>query len=103
MRVGAPVWVLHPAHGNKPVAEGVAGSTPPPKYTGESIARTLLMELCEDGQQTVKVTKVHRKGTYLMFPEPNGHSQFLDDYVTPPAHSNTYATWSTRYLAYREE
>ena len=95
--------MLHPAHGNKPVAEGIAGSKPPPKDTEGGICRSLLLELCKDGQQTVKVTKLHRKGIYLMFPEDNAHSAFLDDYVSPPAHSNTYATWSTRYLAYKTD
>lgn len=101
MRVGAPVWVLHPAHGNKPVAEGIAGSRPPPRNIEGSIARTLLMELCEDdGKQTVKVTKVLRKSTFVMHPEDNPLSQFIDGYATPPADSNTHAVWSTRYLQY---
>lgn len=103
VRVGAHCWVLHPRHGERPVAEGIAGNKPAPRHPEISIARSLLMELCEDGQQMVKITKLHRKNSEMMFPEDHAISAYLDDYVTPPAHSNTYVTWSTRYLVEKEE
>lgn len=84
VRVGAECWVLHPAYGTRPVAEGIAGSTPHPKNTDISICRSLLATLCEDGQQTVKVTKLHRKYTELMFPDEDASAFYLDDYLSPP-------------------
>lgn len=80
------------------MAEGVAGCTPSQRSPGDSIARTLLMELCEDGQQMMKVTKMHKKNTELMYPEDTELSAYLDDFLSPPAPSDTYVTWSTRYL-----
>ena len=65
----------------------------------ESIGRSLLRELCEEGQQMVTVTKLHKKNTELMFPRENEGSKYLDDYVTTPAFRNTSITWATRYLA----
>ena len=98
VRVGAQCWVLHPSSGTKPVAAGIAGSAPPPRSPEESICTSLLRRLCEDGQQHVKVTKMHKKNTELMFPEGDGCSQFLDDYVTPHAPGSPFVTWNTRYL-----
>lgn len=85
------------------MAEGIAGSTPRPRCTEEGIGMSLLMELCEDGQQLVKVTKLHKRNTELMFPEENAGFKYLDDYVSPPAPANTFVTWSTRYLAEKDE
>ena len=98
VRAGAHCWVLHPRYGGKPVAEGVAGSTPAQRSAEGGLARSLLMELCEDGQQMVQVTKVHKKNTELMYPEETAMSAYLDEFLTPPAPSNTFVTWSTRYL-----
>ena len=61
VRFGAQCWVLHPSSGTKPVAKGIAGTALPPKSPEENICRSLLRELCEDGQQHVKVTKIHKK------------------------------------------
>lgn len=61
------------------------------------------MELCEDGQQMVKITHVHRKKTELMYPESGTGSGFIDDYVSPPAPSGTFVAWATRYLVLKEE
>lgn len=80
------------------MAEGYAGSTPGQRNAEGGIARSLLMELCEDGKQMVKVTKMHKKNTELMYPEETSMSAFLDEFVTPPTPSNTYVTWSTQYL-----
>lgn len=103
VRVGAPCWVLHPGNGIRPVAEGIAGTAPPVCNREGGIGRSLLRELCEEGQQMVTVTKLHKKNTELMFPEENNGSRYLDDYVTPPAPSNTSVTWATRYLAEKDE
>ena len=99
VRVGAPCWVLHPGNGIRPVAEGIAGDAPPVPIEDRGIGRSLLRALCEEGQQMVTVTKLHKKNTELMFPEENAGSKYLDDYVTPPASSNTSVAWATRYLA----
>lgn len=76
------------------MAEGVAGDTPPITSGEDSTFATLLHDLCEDGKQMVKVTKILRKNTELLYPGDNEVSKFLDDYVDPPA----YVTWLTRYL-----
>lgn len=103
-RVGAQCWVLHPSGGIRPVAEGVAGDAPPPTRAEGGIGRTLMMALCEEGQQTVKVTKVHKKNTELMFPDASAGSKFLDDYVDPPdAPGNTFVTWLSRYLVEKDD
>lgn len=101
--MGVHCWVLHPVHGMKPVAEGIAGGAPPARSVGASICRSLLMELCEEGQQTVKVTKLHKKYTDVMYPQGNASSMYLDEYVVPPAPPNTYITWSTVYLVEKSE
>ena len=85
-------WVLHPWNGLKPVAEGIAGGAPPPKSPEDGMCRSLLMELCEDGHQMVKVTKVHKKNTELMFPDENACFEFLDDYATAPPPQTRLAT-----------
>lgn len=96
-------WVLHPQNGMKPVGEGIAGGPPPPRSTDNNICRSLLLELCEDGQQTVKVTKLHKKYTDLMYPQGNASSMYLDEFVVPPAPFDTYVTWSTVYLVEKHE
>lgn len=100
--MGAECWVLHPGNGTKPVAEGIAGHPHRQHNPEDGICRSLLEELCEDGQQRVKVTKMYKKNSELMFPEHNERSKFLDDYVTPPADSNTTVMWSTRFLSEKE-
>ena len=96
--------MLHPGNRLRPVDEGIVGGAPPPTHHEDGMCRNLLMELCEDGQQTVKVTKVHKKNTEFMFPKENACSEFLDDYATPPpAPSDTLVTWSTRYLVDKED
>ena len=81
--------MLHPGHGPKPVAEGIAGCAPSRHSTEEGNVRSFLEELCEDGQQMVRVTKVYRKNTELLFPDDNTRSKYLDDYVCPPAPMET--------------
>jgi hypothetical protein len=97
--VGVRCWVLHPRNGIRPVAEGYAGPSPA-EITRERglICRSLLMELCDDGKQTVKVTKLWKKNCPVMFPEENPESKHLDDYVIPPAAPDTYVTWLSMYL-----
>lgn len=80
------------------MAEGIAGSAPAPSRTEGGPCRSLLMELCEDGKQTMKVTKIHKKCTALMFPDENGSAVYLDDCVVPPAPADTYVTWLSMYL-----
>lgn len=94
VKVGVECWVLHPNAGIKPVGEGIAGDKPVHPHRGEGIGRSLLRDLCESDQQMVKVTKLHKKKTELMYPEDNALSKYLDDYMDPPA----FVTWSTRYL-----
>lgn len=80
------------------MAEGYAGDTPTNKSAAEGISISMLQTLCEEGKQMVKITKIHRENTELMFPDRDARSKFLDDYVSPPAPPNTYVTWSTTYL-----
>jgi len=101
LRAGMPCWVLHPRNGNRPVAERIIGSTPPPRSAEPDTHRSLLTELREDEQQTVKITKVHKKNTDLMIPQANSSSMYLDDFVVPPAPADTYVTWHTVYLDYK--
>jgi hypothetical protein len=61
------------------------------------------MELYEDGQQTVKVTKVLKKYTDLMYLQENASSMYLDDFIVPPMPADTYVTWSTVYLAEKRD
>ena len=95
--------MLHPRNGIKPVGEGIAGGAPPPRITDGNICRSLLLELCEDGQQMVKVTKLHKKYTDLMYPQGNAACLYLDEFVVPPAPPDTYVTWSTVYLVEKSE
>lgn len=90
---------MHPRYGLKPVAEGVAGNQPTSKTGEDNIARSLLQDLCEDGRQTVKVTKILRKNTELIYPDDADKlSKLLDDYVAPTATNGPYVPWSTIYL-----
>jgi len=98
LRVGVRCWVLHPQNGIRPVAEGIAGSAPVPGRTEGGACRSLLTELSEDGKQTVKVTKIHKTRTDLMFPVEGGPSRYLDDYIVPPAPPDTYVTWLSMWL-----
>jgi hypothetical protein len=90
--------MLHPNNGIRLVREIIVGSTPPLRSTECDTCRNLLKELCEDDQKTVKVTKLHKKYTDLMFPQWNACSMYLDDFVVSPAPINTYITWSTQYV-----
>lgn len=103
VKVGAECWVLHLSNGNKPVAEGIAGDTPPLVHTGESIGRNILRQLCESDQQMLKVTNIIKKNTELMYPDDTTFSMYLDDYISPPAPSFTRVTWSTRYLVEKDD
>ena len=47
--------------GLRPVVEGIVGTAPPPRSPHESMCLSLLRELFKDGQQQVKVTKLHNK------------------------------------------
>lgn len=82
----------------RPVAEGIAGSTPAPHNTESSTNRSYLSALCDDGQQSVKVTRVYKKNVQLMYPSENAQIRFLEEAVTPPAPSETSVKWSIRYL-----
>ena len=84
------------------MAEGIAGSAPPLQDIGGGIGCTILMELCEDGKQMVKVTKVHKKNVEVMYPDPNAGPEYLEHFATPHAPNNTWVTWSTRYLVEKE-
>lgn len=103
LKVGTLCWVLHPRNGNRPVAEGIAGGLPTPKNSAANTCMSLLMELCDPGKQMVKVTCIHKKGTIVMYPEDNAGAPYVDDYMTPPAPSETYLTWCTQYLCPMEE
>lgn len=100
--VGQGCWVLHPACGTRPVAEGIAGSAPAAHNPDSNGDRSLLTTLCADGLQSVKVTRVFKKNVLLMFTEDNPTLQFLDQVVTPPAPSDTNVQWSVRYLVEKE-
>lgn len=80
------------------MAEGIAGTTPQASNAEGGICRTLMLELCDDGKKMVKVTKMLRKNTRLMFPEDIPWALLLDNYLAPPAPPGTYVTWSTTYL-----
>jgi len=95
--------VLHPKHGNRPVGEGIAGAAPHMRPMEGSVCRTLLAELFDDGNQTVQMTKIHRKNTDLMHPVRNAPSMYLDDFVVPPAPTDTYVTWHTVWLVDQRE
>ena len=82
----------------RPVAEGIAGSTPPTQNWASTIDRSYLSALCDDGQQAVRVTKVYKKNVELMFPALNAQLRYLEDVVTPPATSDTTVKWPIRYL-----
>lgn len=84
------------------MAEGIAGLPYQSNIADVGIARSLLEELSEDGRQTLKVTKVHKKNTELLFPEEDDCTKYLDDYVTPPAPSNTTVMWLSRFLSEKD-
>jgi hypothetical protein len=101
--VGAHVWVLHPSNGVKVVAEGIAGSRPATRQPEDASCTSLLAELRDEGKQMVQVTWMHKKNTELMYPELDEIGLFLDDFVTPPAPSNTYVPWCTQFLRAKQE
>lgn len=51
----------------------------------------------------VQVTKLHKKYMDVMYPQGNASSMYLDDFVVPPAPSDTYVTWSTVYLVEKRD
>ena len=51
----------------------------------------------------LKLTKIHRKNTLLMFPDEDAQAKVLEQFVDPPAHSNTYVMWAARYLVEKGE
>lgn len=103
LRAGVVCWVVHPAYGVKPIAEGIAGNAPPPRRTDGGICSSLMLELCEGGKQMVKVTFVYMKNTPVMYPEMCDGSRLIDDYVSPPAPSDTFVPWGTQYLVRKLE
>ena len=76
--------MVHLNYERRPVAEGIVGSTPPPRKTKGGTCQSLLAELCDDGQQMVRVTKLHQKNTELMIPDANANALYLNDNVSPP-------------------
>lgn len=100
VREGAQCWVLHPHNGTKPVAEGIAGGAPSRHSIGDGSGSSFLEDLCNEGQQMVKVTKVYKKNTELMYVENRQCAKFLDEYVTPTA---PMVNWAARYLAEKED
>ena len=103
VREGAECWLLNPGNGIRPIAEGIAGTAPPPYNPESSLERSYLMTLCEDGLQKVKVTKIYKKNVLLMFTEDNPTLQYLDQVVTPPAPHNTTVKWSVRFLVEKDQ
>lgn len=93
--------MLHPGNGTKPVAEGIAGGAPSQHSTGDGSERSFLETLCEEGQQMVKVTKIYKKNTELMFVESKTCPKFLDEYVSPPC--TTMVRWNARWLVEKED
>lgn len=98
IRNGAKCWVLHPKCGVRPVAEGIAGSTPPQQDTANGNERSFLMALCEGGDQYVMVTGAYKKSVKVMFPHANTAIRHLEDAVLAPAVSDKTIKWSARYL-----
>ena len=90
--------MLHPNNALRPVAEGIAGPAPAEPLAEGGACSSLLHTLCEDGKQTVKVTKIIKKNCDLMYPPPKPASRYLDDYEVPPAPDDTYVTWLSQYL-----
>lgn len=89
---------MHPGCGVRPVAEGIAGSTPPMHDTESGSDRSFLMSLCEAGQQFVTVTGVYKKNVELMFMHGNSLIRYLEDVVTAPVACDKTIKWSMRYL-----
>lgn len=85
------------------MAEGIAGITTTRRSPQDASCRSLLAELCEEGKQMLKLTKIHRKNTLLMFPDEDAQAKVLEQFVDPPAHSNTYVMWAARYLVEKGE
>lgn len=98
LRLGTICWVLYPGHGQKPVAEGIAGSAPPAVDTESGNERSYLMSLCEAGQQYVTITRVHKKNVELMFMHGSPEIRNLDDVLVAPALCDRMVRWSVRYL-----
>lgn len=53
--------MLHLGNGTRPMAEEIAGHSHRQHIAEDGRGRSLLEELCEDGQQMVKVTKMYKK------------------------------------------
>ena len=80
------------------MAEGIAGSTPPPHDAAVGTERSFLMSLCEAGQQLVMITGVYKKNVELMFMHGNSAIRYLEEVVTAPDASDKMIKWSVRYL-----
>ena len=98
LRIGAECWVLFPGSGVRPVAEGIAGSTPSTQSSDCGKDRSFLMTLCEAGQQSVTITGVYKKNVELMFLHANSAIRYLEQVVTAPAVGDKTIVWSVRYL-----
>ena len=67
VRIVAKCRVLHPGNGTRPMAEGIVGHPHQHHNANDGIGRSLLEELCEDGQQMVKVTKMYKNTLSFCF------------------------------------
>ena len=103
IQLGADCWILYPGCGVRPVAEGIAGSTPPRHDTESGSDPSFLMSLCEAGQQYVTVTEVHKKNVELMFVHGNSAIRNLDDVATASAACDKIIRWSATYLVDKAE
>lgn len=59
---------------------------------------SLLMSLCEAGQQSVTITGVYKRNVDLMFMHSNTTIQHLEDVVLAPALCDKTIKWSVRFL-----
>ena len=89
---------MHAGCGVKPVAEGIAGSTPPTHNPEGGDDRSYLQKLCEGDQQSVTITGCYKKNVLLMFLHANPTIRLLEDVVTAPAGCDKSIMWSPRYL-----
>lgn len=98
LQAGTECWVLYPEYGIRPVAEGIAGGAPPTydPVTGNDCS--YMMKLCEEGQQYVTVTRVHKKKVELMFKHVNSKIRNLDEVVAAPDVCDRMVRWSVRFL-----
>ena len=86
-----PVYILHPDHPDKVVAEGKSG--------GSWKARTQkLGHLCAKGEQMVQVHVINIQKCRLLHVEERQAFKVLDDAVVKKTGSTVFVKWSARYL-----